>query len=86
MATRPGGFPDEGGAPIQDLEANQGVPEIARRHGATRRQVVLAWLLARSPSILPIPGTGSLSHLGDNVAAAAITLTPAEVASLSNAP
>jgi pyridoxine 4-dehydrogenase len=86
MATRPGGFPDERWAPIQDLDANQGVQEIARRHDATPRQVGLAWLLARSPSILPIPGTGSVSHLDDNVAAAAITLTPAEVASLSNAP
>jgi pyridoxine 4-dehydrogenase len=45
---------------------------------------VLAWLLARSPSILPIPGTGSVSHLEDNVAAAAINLTPAEVASLTD--
>jgi aryl-alcohol dehydrogenase-like predicted oxidoreductase len=45
---------------------------------------VLAWLLARSLSILPIPGTGSVSHLEDNVAAAAISLTPAEVASLTD--
>jgi aryl-alcohol dehydrogenase-like predicted oxidoreductase len=73
-------------APIQDLDTNQVVQEIARRHDATPRQIVLAWLLARSPSILPIPGTGSVSHLDDNVAAAAITLTPAEVASLSSAP
>jgi pyridoxine 4-dehydrogenase len=73
-------------APIQDLDSNQIVREIARRHDATPRQVVLAWLLARSPSILPIPGTGSVSHLDENVAAAAITLTPAEVASLTATP
>jgi aryl-alcohol dehydrogenase-like predicted oxidoreductase len=51
----------------------------------TARQLVIAWLLARSPSILPIPGTGSTSHLDDNVAAAAIKLTPAEVASVTQA-
>ena len=58
--------------------------ELAQRYDATPRQIVLAWLLARSPSILPIPGTGSVAHLEDNVAAAAIKLTPAEVASVTN--
>jgi pyridoxine 4-dehydrogenase len=72
-------------APIQDLNGNRLVQELARRHGATQRQIVLAWLLARSPSILPIPGTGSVAHLDDNLAAAAIGLTPAEVASLTKA-
>jgi pyridoxine 4-dehydrogenase len=70
-------------APIQDLGRNRAVQEIAQRHGASPRQIVLAWLLARSPSILPIPGTGSVSHLEDNVAAAAIKLTAAEVASMT---
>ena len=70
-------------APIQDLDGNPAVQELARRHDATPRQVVLAWLLARSPSILPIPGTGSPEHLADNVAAAAIRLTPAEVAAVT---
>jgi aryl-alcohol dehydrogenase-like predicted oxidoreductase len=70
-------------APIQDLDSNPIVSEIAQRHGATARQIVLAWLLARSPSILPIPGTGSVSHLDDNVAAAAIKLTAAEVTSVT---
>ena len=70
-------------APIQDLHRNRIVQEMAQRHRATPRQIVLAWLLARSPSILPIPGTGSVSHLEDNVAAAAIELTPAEVASVT---
>ena len=69
-------------APIQDLDHNRVVQEIARRHDASPRQIVLAWLLARSPAILPIPGTGSVSHLEDNVAAVAIELSPAEVGSL----
>ena len=70
-------------APIQDLHSNQLVQEVATRHGASARQVVLAWLLARSPAILPIPGTGSVSHLEDNVAAAGIELTPTEVSDLT---
>jgi pyridoxine 4-dehydrogenase len=71
-------------APIQNLDRNRTVQQLAQRYGASPRQIVLAWLLARSPSILPIPGTGSVSHLEDNVAAAAINLTPAEVASLTD--
>jgi pyridoxine 4-dehydrogenase len=71
-------------APIQDLDRNRVVQETAQRHGATPRQIVLAWLLARSPSILPIPGTGSVSHLEHNVAAAGIKLTPSEVASVTD--
>ena len=71
-------------APIQNLDRNRTVQQLAQRYGASPRQIVLAWLLARSLSILPIPGTGSVSHLEDNVAAAAISLTPAEVASLTD--
>jgi pyridoxine 4-dehydrogenase len=70
-------------APIQDLDDNQPVQALAQRYNAQPRQIVLAWLLARSPSILPIPGTGSVSHLEDNLAAASIKLTPAEVASVT---
>ncbi|MFC5263144.1 aldo/keto reductase [Kribbella qitaiheensis] len=70
-------------APIQDLDNNQPVQELAQRYHAQPRQIVLAWLLARSPAILPIPGTGSVSHLEDNIAATSIKLTPAEVASLT---
>ena len=70
-------------APIQDLHGNRPVQELAQRHNVEPRQVVLAWLLARSPSILPIPGTGSVPHVEDNIAAAAIELTPAEVASVT---
>ncbi|WP_344319806.1 oxidoreductase [Actinocatenispora thailandica] len=56
---------------------------IAARHDATVPQVALAWLLARSPNILPIPGTGSLAHLAENVAAGGLRLTDAELASLA---
>jgi len=69
-------------APIQDLDSSV-VEETAQRHNATPRQIVLAWLLARSPSILPIPGTGTVSHLEENIAAAGIDLAPAEVAALT---
>jgi aryl-alcohol dehydrogenase-like predicted oxidoreductase len=72
-------------APIQDLDQNGPVLELAQRHHMEPRQIVLAWLLARSPSILPIPGTGSSSHLEDNLAAAAVQLTPADVASVTAA-
>jgi len=71
-------------APIQDLDSNPTVRDLAARHDATPRQIVLAWLLARSPAMLPIPGTGSVAHLEANVEAAAIELTPAEVASVTN--
>jgi aryl-alcohol dehydrogenase-like predicted oxidoreductase len=70
-------------APIQNLDANTAVQEAAAKYGATAHQIVLAWLLARSPSILPIPGTGSVGHLEENVAAASLELTPAEVAAIS---
>jgi len=56
--------------------------EIARRHSATTAQIVLAWLLRRSPGMLPIPGTLSLEHLVENVAATEIELTDAELEAL----
>ncbi|HEY1571313.1 MAG TPA: aldo/keto reductase [Pseudonocardiaceae bacterium] len=70
-------------APIQNLDDNRAVREIAQHHGAAPRQIVLAWLLARSPAMLPIPGTGTVAHLEDNVAAAAIELAPDEIATLT---
>jgi pyridoxine 4-dehydrogenase len=70
-------------APIQNLDSNPAVQEAATKYGVTAHQIVLAWLLARSPSILPIPGTGSAGHLQENVAAAGLELTPAEVAAIS---
>lgn len=57
--------------------------DVARRHQATPAQVALAWLLRRSPVVLPIPGTGSLQHLEENVAAAGIELSDEEFAELA---
>jgi aryl-alcohol dehydrogenase-like predicted oxidoreductase len=59
------------------------VDRVARRSGATPTQVALAWLLARSPAMLPIPGTSSVSHLEENVAAATVELSDQEVAELT---
>jgi pyridoxine 4-dehydrogenase len=58
---------------------------IAKRHKATPGQIALAWLLKRSPVMLPIPGTSQVAHLEENVAAAAIELTDAEFAELDRA-
>jgi len=71
-------------APIQQAGDNPAVAQAAERHGASPRQIVLAWLLARSPQILPIPGTGSPEHVETNVAAASIELTPDEVTAITN--
>jgi pyridoxine 4-dehydrogenase len=72
--------------PVSGGEAIEGsVEEIAGRHDASAAQVALAWLLARSPVMLPIPGTSSVEHLEENVAAAAIDLSDEEVAELSAA-
>lgn len=57
--------------------------EAAKRHDATPSQLALAWLLRRSPVILPIPGTSSVEHLDDNTAAALIELTDEEFAALT---
>jgi aryl-alcohol dehydrogenase-like predicted oxidoreductase len=56
--------------------------DAAKAHGATPSQLALAWLLRRSPVVLPIPGTGSVAHLEENLAAAGIELTDAEFAAL----
>jgi aryl-alcohol dehydrogenase-like predicted oxidoreductase len=61
------------------------VDEIAERHGATPSQIRLAWLLRRSPTMVPIPGTLSLDHLKENLAALEIELTDQEFETL-NAP
>jgi pyridoxine 4-dehydrogenase len=59
--------------------------EIAQAHGAGTCQIALAWLLRRSPVIAPIPGTSSLEHLEENVAAASIELSAQEFQRLSEA-
>jgi aryl-alcohol dehydrogenase-like predicted oxidoreductase len=58
------------------------VEAIAREHDATAAQVALAWLLGRSPVTIPIPGTSSLEHLQENMAARDVLLTDAELARL----
>ncbi|MGV9375830.1 aldo/keto reductase [Nonomuraea sp. NPDC003707] len=70
-------FPLGNGSLVRD-----GLPEAARRHGASAGQVALAWLLHHSPVILPTPGTGSLAHLEENLDAAAVELTPDDLAAL----
>ena len=72
-------------APIQDLDGLRAIGDIASTHGVGTHQVALAWLLARSETMLPIPGTGSIEHLEDNVAAAALELTPEEIAAIDAA-
>jgi aryl-alcohol dehydrogenase-like predicted oxidoreductase len=57
---------------------------IAREHGATTGQIALAWLLQRSPVMLPIPGTSKVSHLVENAAAAAIQLSADEFAAVDH--
>ena len=71
-------FPLGGFTPLQ----SEGLDAVARRLGVTAMQVALAWLLARSPNILLIPGTSSVAHLEENLAAAEIELEPADLEEL----
>ena len=59
--------------------------EIAARHGVSQAQVAIAWLLARSPAMVPIPGTSSVAHLDENWAARELALSGDEVAAITNA-
>lgn len=61
------------------------VDEVAAAHDVSHAQVALAWLLAKSPVMLPIPGTGKVAHLEQNVAAARLALSPGEVERLDRA-
>jgi aryl-alcohol dehydrogenase-like predicted oxidoreductase len=61
------------------------VAQVAARHGVSEAQAAIAWLLARSPAMLPIPGTSSLDHLDDNWAARGIALTPEDLAAITAA-
>ncbi|HEV2730100.1 MAG TPA: aldo/keto reductase [Terriglobales bacterium] len=60
--------------------------EVAQAHQASSKQVALAWLLRRSPIMLPIPGTSSIEHLEENVAAASVQLTQDEYERLAEVP
>lgn len=73
-------FPVGGSQPLTAARLDA----VAARHGATAPQVALAWLLARSPNILLIPGTGSLAHLEENVAAGDLELTEQDLAELAD--
>jgi pyridoxine 4-dehydrogenase len=70
-------------APIQQTDRRVAVAAAAQRRGVTERQVAVAWLLASSPAILPIPGTGSPEHAEENVAATAIDLSRDEFEAIS---
>jgi aryl-alcohol dehydrogenase-like predicted oxidoreductase len=71
-------------APIGGHEPGAGdaLESVAQRHGVSPVQVAIAWLLARSPQMLPIPGTGSVEHLEENVAAAGLQLTDEDLQEL----
>jgi len=73
-------FPLGGFSPLQ----SDALSNVAAVVGATPMQVALAWLLQRSPNILVIPGTSSVEHLRENVAADALTLDAAALAALEN--
>jgi pyridoxine 4-dehydrogenase len=69
-----------------DLAKEGGVLDsAAKQHGATVSQLALAWLLHRSPVMLPIPGTSSVKHLEQNTAAASLKLSEAEWAAIEKA-
>jgi pyridoxine 4-dehydrogenase len=71
-------FPLGGFSPLQSAVLS----DVAERLGATPMQVALAWLLRRAPNILLIPGTSSIAHLRENLAAAAVTLPSAAIMAL----
>jgi pyridoxine 4-dehydrogenase len=71
-------FPLGGFTPLQSSTLS----EVATRLGATSMQVALAWLLHRAPNILLIPGTSSIAHLHENLAATELALTDAILAEL----
>jgi pyridoxine 4-dehydrogenase len=71
--------PVGGGRSLND----RAVEAVAKAHGASVYQVAIAWLLAHSPVMLPIPGTSSVAHLEENVGAAKLQLTPEDLKTLS---
>jgi pyridoxine 4-dehydrogenase len=66
--------------------ASEVLGRVARQHQASPTQVAIAWLLRRSPVILPIPGTSSIEHLEQNVAAASLRLSEEEYSTLAGVP
>jgi aryl-alcohol dehydrogenase-like predicted oxidoreductase len=79
-------YPMAGGKLLRpDHPSAQGLARIAARHSATAAQLSLAWLLHRSPVLLPIPGTSSVAHLEENVAATELKLHALEWAEIESA-
>jgi aryl-alcohol dehydrogenase-like predicted oxidoreductase len=79
-------YPMAGGKLLKpDHPAEQTLARIAARHGATPAQLSIAWLLHRSPVMLPIPGTSKVAHLVENISAASLQLQPAEWVELESA-
>ena len=66
----------------QGSPRDEGYAQVAKRHGATAAQVALAHALALSPNVLAIPGTGSVAHLEENIAARSLALTADDIAAL----
>jgi pyridoxine 4-dehydrogenase len=66
-----------------DVSRNHGIAKLAHECGVTPGQIALAWLLRRSPNMLPIPGTATVYHLEQNVSAAAVHLTDAQFEALT---
>jgi pyridoxine 4-dehydrogenase len=71
-----------GTANTLEADSHSALTGVAQAHGVSVFQVALAWLLAKSPAMLPIPGTSSVTHLEDNVAAASLHLSAAELKAL----
>jgi aryl-alcohol dehydrogenase-like predicted oxidoreductase len=69
-------------ARLEKENEGKGLEAVAQARGISVFQVAIAWLLAQSPAMLPIPGTSSVEHLQQNVAAAALQLSPAELAAI----
>ncbi len=79
-------YPNAGGKLLKpDHPSAQALGRIAAGHGASIAQISLAWLLQRSPVLMPIPGTSNVAHLEENVAAAELKLTPEEWAEVEAA-
>ena len=78
--TAPGSPSDTGGP----AAVRRVLEPIASRHGATISQITLAWLLARSPEIMPVPGTTSIAHVRENLDAQDIELSRGDIYSIDS--
>lgn len=77
-----GAHPLKQGSPLANAEGV--IADIATKKGVKPNQIALAWLLHRAPNIILIPGTTTISHLEENVAASSISLTSEEMARLAS--